>query len=163
MGDSLQRAVETTVEPMGYELVEFERLARGLLRVTIDRPEGIRIEDCERVSRQLTQVFTVENIDFGRLEVSSAGVDRPLKKLADYVRFAGQNVIVKLRMPARIDNGNRKTFEGILQAPVGDGPDAQLGLVFKDKAGVEQVLGFILSEVDHAHLKLTLDYRKGKK
>ena len=82
--------IETTLIGMGYELVELERAPAGLLRVYIDQPEtGIVIEDCEKVSRQLTHVLTVENVDYERLEVSSPGLDRPLKKLADFVRFAG--------------------------------------------------------------------------
>ncbi len=106
--------IETTLSGMGYELVELERAPAGLLRVYIDQPEtGIAIEDCEKVSRQLTHVFTVENVDYERLEVSSPGLDRPLKKLADYVRFAGEEVRVTLRLPV---NG-QKNFTGILREP----------------------------------------------
>ena len=93
------KLVETTVNGLGYELVDFERSGRGLLRVFIDKPEGIRVEDCEAVSNQLTRLFAVENVAYDRLEVSSPGLDRPLKKEADFVRFAGQKVQLKLRMP----------------------------------------------------------------
>ena len=79
---ALAEIVEATVEGLGYEFVEVERLARGLVRVTIDTEAegGISLEDCERVSNQLTHVFTVEDVPYERLEVSSPGVERPLKR-----------------------------------------------------------------------------------
>lgn len=111
--------IETTVTGLGYELVEFETSPRArLLRVFIDKPaaeltqkSGIGVEDCAAVSNQLTRVFTVENIDFDRLEVSSPGLDRPLVKAADYRRFAGQEVQLKLRVPL----GNQRNFSGVLE------------------------------------------------
>jgi ribosome maturation factor RimP len=111
--------IETTVGGLGYELVEFETSPRArLLRVFIDRPEGaqtekggISVEDCAAVSHQLSRVFMVENVDYDRLEVSSPGLDRPLKKAADYRRFAGQDVQIKLRVPL----GNQRNFSGVLE------------------------------------------------
>ncbi len=82
---------------MDIELVDVERAALALLRVTIDRPEGVRIEDCEQVSKQLSRVFEVENIEYKRLEVGSPGIDRPLKRLADFIRFAGERIEIRLR------------------------------------------------------------------
>lgn len=110
------KLVETTVNGLGYELVDFERSGRGLLRVFIDKPEGIRVEDCEAVSNQLTRLFLVENVEYDRLEVSSPGLDRPLKKEADFVRFAGEKAQLKLRMPL----AGRKNFVGVIGA-VNDG------------------------------------------
>lgn len=110
------KLVETTVNGLGYELVDFERTGRGLMRVFIDKPEGIRVEDCEAVSNQLTRLFMVENVDYDRLEVSSPGLDRPLKKEADFLRFAGEKVQLKLRMPL----AGRKNFAGVIGA-VSDG------------------------------------------
>lgn len=110
------KLVETTVNGLGYELVDFERSGRGLLRVFIDKPDGIRVEDCEAVSNQLTRLFMVENVDYDRLEVSSPGLDRPLKKEADFVRFAGQKAQLKLRMPL----AGRKNFVGVI-GPVNEG------------------------------------------
>jgi ribosome maturation factor RimP len=104
----LQSLIEPTLIGMGYELVALERVGRGLLRVYIDKPEGVGVEDCVRVSNQLTRVFTVENVDYSRLEVSSPGLDRPLVKLADYVRFAGAKATIKLRLPLE----GRKKFVG---------------------------------------------------
>ena len=111
--------IETTVGGLGYELVEFETSPRArLLRVFIDRPEGaqtekggISVEDCAAVSHQLSRVFMVENVDYDRLEVSSPGLDRPLVKAADYRRFAGQDVQIKLRVPL----GNQRNFSGRLE------------------------------------------------
>src|SRR3546814_16754540 len=82
---------------MDIELVDVERAPLGLLRVTIDRPEGVRIEDCEQVSKQLSRVFEVEKIDYGRREDGSPGIDRTLRQPAAFIRFAHQRVEVKLR------------------------------------------------------------------
>ncbi|MDZ4202819.1 MAG: ribosome maturation factor RimP [Gallionella sp.] len=110
------KLVETTVSGMGYELVDIERSGRGMLRVFIDKPDGIMVEDCATVSNQLTRLFMVENVDYDRLEVSSPGLDRPLNKEADFVRFAGHQVQLKLRMPL----AGRKNFTGVIGA-VSDG------------------------------------------
>ena len=104
------KLVETTLAGMGYELVDLEVSGRGLMRVFMDKPDGITVEDCERVSNQLMRLFTVEGVDYERLEVSSPGLDRPLKKEADFVRFRGQKAQLKLRMPL----AGRKNFAGIL-------------------------------------------------
>jgi len=118
--------VERTVSAMGYEVIEVEMAQRGLLRVFIDSPAGIRMEDCERVSHQLSHVFAVEDFDYQRLEVSSPGVDRPLRHQADFVRFAGEQVTLKLRMAFK----GRRNFEGTLTVE----PDGQFGLVLIDEA-----------------------------
>ena len=131
------KLVETTVNGLGYELVDFERSGRGLLRVFIDKPEGILVDDCQTVSNQLTRLFMVENVDYDRLEVSSPGLDRPLKKEADFVRFAGRQAQLKLRMPL----AGRKNFvgtiggvnDGILQLDV-DGSQVAIELSNLDKA-----------------------------
>jgi ribosome maturation factor RimP len=160
---NLNTVVDQTVRALGYELVELERSGRGLLRVMIDRPQGaagtIKIEDCETVSRQLSQVLFVEGIDYARLQVESPGVDRPLKRLADYVRFAGESAVIKLRAPM----AGRKNFSGTLLQPEGEGPATKLGLAFEGKEGEPQVLEFVLSEVDRANLNPTLDFKKGRR
>ena len=104
------KIIEATVTGLGYELVDVERSGRGLLRVFIDKPEGIMVEDCQLVSNQLTRLFMVENIDYDRLEISSPGLDRALKKEADFVRFAGEKAQIKLRMPL----AGRKNFIGVI-------------------------------------------------
>lgn len=131
----VQAAIERTVSAMGYELVDLEFAGRGLLRVFIDlQPQAmaarrdqasdesaagpsargvepsIQVEDCERVSHQLSHVLTVENVDYSRLEVSSPGMDRPLRKVSDYERFVGEEVQLRLRVPL----SGRRNFSGLL-------------------------------------------------
>jgi ribosome maturation factor RimP len=106
----LQALIEPTLTGMGYELVALERVGRGLLRLYIDHPEGITLDDCVRVSNQLTRLFMVENVDYDRLEVSSPGLDRPLVKPADFLRFAGQRAQVRVHAPIE----GRKRFTGLL-------------------------------------------------
>jgi ribosome maturation factor RimP len=107
----LVELIEQAVTGLGYELVDFETSPRArLLRVFIDKPEGITVDDCALVSNHLTRLFTVENVDYDRLEVSSPGLDRPLKKPADWQRFAGQDVQFKLRLPI----GNQRNFVGCI-------------------------------------------------
>jgi len=152
--------IEKTVTGMGYELVDFEQAARGLLRVYIDTlPEEDRpvtVEDCEKVTHQLLHVLTVENANYERLEVSSPGLDRPLKKFADYVRFSGQEAIVKLRMPMP-GAANRKSFQGVLHAPEGE----TLKLEFEGNEGLA-MLEFSLADVDKARLVPHVDFRSRK-
>ena len=111
----LNELITKTVTGLGYELVDLEMSPRArVLRVFIDKPEkerGVDIDDCVAVSNQLSRVLTVENVDYDRLEVSSPGLDRPLKKAADYERFAGSEIHLKLRIPF---NG-RRNFNGVLQ------------------------------------------------
>ncbi len=131
------RLVESTLAGLGYELVDLEVSGRGLMRVLLDKPAGITLEDCERVSHQLTRLFAVEGVAYDRLEVSSPGLDRPLKKEADFVRFCGEKVQLKLRMPL----AGRKNFtgvlgevrDGVLQLEV-DGNQVQIELSNLDKA-----------------------------
>ncbi|MCE1186886.1 ribosome maturation factor RimP [Zoogloea sp.] len=107
----LLKLIEQTAEGLGYELVDFETSPRGrLMRVFIDSPNGITVDDCATVSNQLTRVFEVENVDYDRLEVSSPGLDRALKKPADFERFAGQDVQVRLRMAIN----NQRNYAGVL-------------------------------------------------
>ena len=103
----LSALLEKTLAGLGYELVLLERAGRGLMRIYIDKPGGIQIDDCVSVSNHLTQLFTVENIDYDRLEVSSPGLDRPLTRPKDYERFAGEIVSIKLRVP--MENRKRLT------------------------------------------------------
>jgi ribosome maturation factor RimP len=116
----LVELIEQAVTGLGYELVDFETSPRArLLRVFIDRLPGkgsIDVDDCSTVSHQLTRVFTVENIDYDRLEVSSPGLDRPLKKAEDWQRFAGHDVQLKLRVPI----GNQRNFAGCIVGAQGN-------------------------------------------
>ena len=97
---------------MGYELVDLELANRGrLMRIFIDKAGGISVEDCAGVSNHLTRLLAVEGVDYDRLEVSSPGLDRPLKRPQDFARFVGERVQVKVRLPL---NGRRR-FVGKLQ------------------------------------------------
>ncbi|HVJ25245.1 MAG TPA: ribosome maturation factor RimP [Burkholderiales bacterium] len=110
---SLENVVEPVVNGMGYELVDVQASNGGrLLRLFIDKPGGVGLQDCAAVSRQLSRVFEVEGIDYERLEVSSPGLDRPLRKGADFARFAGQKAEVRMRTP---DASGRRKFVGVLR------------------------------------------------
>ena len=144
LGELLQR----TLPPMGYELVDLESTGRGgLVRVFIDKPEGVDVDDCARVSNHLTRLFAVENIDFDRLEVSSPGLDRPLTKLADYARFAGCEV--QLTLTAPIDGAKR--MKGIVRGVDGDNVNIET-------AKGMQTLPF--TAIGRARLVPRIDWRK---
>jgi ribosome maturation factor RimP len=137
----LHALLERSLTQLGYELVDLEISNRGkLLRLFIDKPEGITIDDCVLVSNQVGNLLAVEHdIDYDRLEVSSPGLDRVLKKYSDFKRFAGERAQVKLRVPVE----NRKNFLGILR-----GLEAESFLIECD--GV--VHRIALSNVDKARL-----------
>jgi ribosome maturation factor RimP len=104
--------VERTVTGLGYEFVDLELAKHGrFVRVYIDKPGGVSVDDCADVSNQLSRVFEVEGMDYDRLEISSPGLDRPLKKAADFVRFSGQIAQLRLRVPQE----GRRTLTGVLQ------------------------------------------------
>jgi ribosome maturation factor RimP len=108
----LQGMLESTLTGLGYELVDFERPGKGrLLRVFIDKAGGITVDDCAAVSHHLSRVLAVEGVDYDRLEVSSPGLDRPLKKERDFVRYAGQKARIKLRVPVE----GQRNFVGVLR------------------------------------------------
>lgn len=139
----LHELIEKTVAGLGYELVDIEQSPRGrVLRVFIDMPEkvgGIDVEDCSTVSNQLSRVLTVENVDYDQLEISSPGMDRVLKKVSDFERFAGSEINLRLRLPV----GGRRNFNGVLQGV----QDGKLRLAI-DTGEVELDLG----NVDKARL-----------
>ena len=163
-GADPRTAVEATVDGLGYELVEIERAGRGLLRVTIDRRPGgcyaqpgdsVTVEDCEQVTRQLQYALEVEGVDYARLEVSSPGLDRALRRPADFERFAGLEVSLTLKQPFE----GRRHFQGVLaRATAGEG--WQLTLPQGGQGGgAGQVLGFGLDEVREARLVPVLDFK----
>ena len=156
-GVDARQAVAATVAGLGYELVELERAARGLLRVTVERIAGrpyaepgdaVTLGDCEQITRQLQYALEVEGVDYARLEVSSPGLDRPLRQAADYARFAGARVHLTLREPL----AGRRHFEGLL----GAGAQGRWQLALDDG---ETVLGFTLDEVREARLVPVLDFK----
>jgi ribosome maturation factor RimP len=185
---ALQELVAQTVAGLGYELVELERTAGGTLRVTIDfawepEVEGgaerlVNVEDCERVTRQLQYTLEVEEVDYKRLEVSSPGIDRPLRREQDFERFVGETVDITLKAPmgaaaaAGQVAASRKKFRGTLEkAEAGwqlvwsDEPAPAPGQKVskkKKEAPAMQVLGFTLDELKEARLAPIVDF-KGRK
>lgn len=136
----LQGLLDNTLAGLGYELVELERSAKGaLLRVFIDKPGGITVEDCALVSNHLSRLFAVENVSYDRLEVSSPGLDRPLRTERDFARFAGQKARLKLRVPL----DGQRNFVGVLR-------ETETGKVGLEVDG--QVLSLDLGNVDKARL-----------
>ena len=145
LGDLLER----TVPALGYELVDWDMSARSrLVRVFIDKPGGVDVEDCARVSNHLTRLFAVENVDFERLEVSSPGLDRPVKRLADYARFVGQEA--QLTLSAPVDGARR--IKGILRGTKGE------DVLVETSAGVR---AFPFGTITRARLVPAIDWRKG--
>jgi ribosome maturation factor RimP len=145
---SLSELLERTVPALGYELVDWDMSARSrLVRVFIDKPGGVDVEDCAGVSNHLTRLFAVENIDFERLEVSSPGLDRPVKRLADYARFAGQEA--QLTLAAPVDGAKR--IKGILRGTEGD------DVLVETAAGVQS---FPFGTITRARLVPAIEWRK---
>lgn len=150
----LLELLEQTVPAMGYDLVDVETSPKArLVRVFIDRPSGVNadisVDDCAKVSNHLTHLFNVENIDYDRLEVSSPGLDRPLKKPADYERFAGSEVQVNLH---ELTDGARR-WKGILRG-VEDG-----NVVLEATTGVRKIP---FAAIDRCRLVPKIEWRKGK-
>jgi len=138
---SLEKVVEPAVAGMGYELVDVQQSSGGgLLRLFIDKPGGITVNDCAAASRHLTRVLAVEGIDYERLEVSSPGLDRPLRKAGDFARFAGRKADVRMRTP---DATGRRRFVGVLRG-------AEAGRVNLELEG--QTVALKLDDVERARL-----------
>lgn len=186
---ALQQVVEQIVTGLGYDLVEIERSAGGLLRITIDLPwvqpaadapaplleQFVTVEDCEKVTRQLQFALEVDGVEYKRLEVSSPGIDRPLRHEQDFVRFEGSIIDVTLRAPIGVAaaagqvNATRKKFRGTLErAEAGgwqivwsDAPPVKPGQrVSKKRVPAPlQALGFTLDEVRDVRLASIVDFK----
>jgi ribosome maturation factor RimP len=187
---ALQDIVEQTVTGLGYDLVEIERSAGGLLRITIDLPwvapaadaavveQFVNVEDCEKVTRQLQFALEVDGVEYKRLEVSSPGIDRPLRHAQDFERFAGQVIDITLKAPmGAAANGqvsaNRKKFRGTLERVVAadgavgwqivwsDAPEVKPGQKVSKKRppAPVQVLGFALDELRDARLAPIVSFK----
>lgn len=191
---ALQQTVEQTVAGLGYDLVEIERSAGGLLRVTIDLPWSgpiseaaaaagapepfVTVEDCEKVTRQLQFALEVDGVDYKRLEVSSPGIDRPLRNEQDFERFAGEVIDITLKAPmgaaaAGQVAANRKKFRGTLERVAGadgsqgwqivwsDAPEPKPGQKISKKRAPAplQALGFALDELREARLAPIVDFK----
>ncbi|HEX6415182.1 MAG TPA: ribosome maturation factor RimP [Burkholderiales bacterium] len=133
--------IEPAVTGLGYELVDVQASNGGrMLRLFIDKPGGISVEDCATVSRHLTRVLAVEGVDYERLEVSSPGLDRPLRKGSDFARFAGHRADVRMRTP---DPSGRRRFVGVLRG-------AEAGRLSIELDG--HTIGLDLADVERAKL-----------
>ena len=135
--------LEPEVEAMGYELVALDVRTggKGLLRLYIDGPDGVNLEDCERVSHQVSGLLDVEDPIPGEytLEVSSPGLDRPLRKAEHFRRFEGHEARVRLKLP----RDGRRRFKGVIK-------DAgQDGFVLESDEGSVRIA---LDEIDLARL-----------
>lgn len=172
---------------LGYDLVEIERSAGGLLRVTIDLPwqppvggepvvpeQFVTVEDCEKITRQLQFALEVDGTDYTRLEVSSPGIDRPLRHEQDFIRFVGEVIDLTLKEPIGAAaegqvSANRKKFRGTLERAEGGGWQ----IVWSDEPPVKpgqrvskkrvpaplQALGFTLEELREARLAPLVDFK----
>jgi len=148
MGPLEQRVtglLEPTVTALGYELLGVEYLAQGKhsrLRLYIDSPDGIGLEDCETVSRQVSGVLDVDDIIHGQynLEVSSPGLDRPLFRAEHYARFAGQMVRLRTHQPQQ----GQRNFQGRIES-------VQDGTVYISMDDGSQ-LSLKVDEIDKANL-----------
>ena len=187
---ALQETIEQTVTGLGYELVEIERTGGGLLRVTIDMPylvgpapeaeQFINAEDCEKVTLQLQFVLEVEGAAYARLEVSSPGIDRPLRNEKDFERFAGALIDITLKAPigaaasaGSTVSASRKKFRGTLERVLSTAGQPGWQIVWSDDPAVKpgqkvskkripaplQALGFTLDEVGQARLAPVVDFK----
>src|SRR3970040_539914 len=108
----LNELLKATVSGMGYELAGVERPVRGgLLRIYIDKPGGVTVDDCATVSHQVSRVLPVGRLAYERLEVSSPGLDRLWRGERDFARFAGQRARVRMRLPV----DGQRNFVGVVR------------------------------------------------
>ena len=184
---ALQQIFEQTVTGLGYDLVEIERTAGGLLRITIDLPwqapeEGapelpdqfVTVEDCEKVTRQLQFALEVDGADYARLEVSSPGIDRLLRHEQDFIRFEGSEVDLTLKAPIGAAGGekinaNRKKFRGTLERTEEGGwqlvwsdeppPKPGVRVSKKREPAPMNVMGFTLDELRDVRLAPIVNFK----
>ena len=191
---ALQDIVDQTVGGLGYDLVEMERSAGGLLRITIDLPwvkpamgfavgavlaeQFVNVEDCEKVNRQLQFALEVDGIEYKRLEVSSPGIDRPLRHVQDFERFVGHVVDLTLKAPIGVAaagavNANRKKFRGTLERVAANDGSVGWQIVWSDapevKPGVRvskkrvppplQAMSFTFDELREARLAPIVSFK----
>lgn len=180
-----QDTVAQTVTALGFDLVDLERSAGGLLRVTVDWPwqppaDGqprpperfVTVEDCERITRQMQYALEVEGTDYRRLEVGSPGIDRPLRHENDFLRFEGHVIDITLKAPLGANgavSANRKKFRGTLERAA----DRRWQIVWSDEPPVKpgqrvskkrepaplQALGFTLDEIAQARLAPIVNFK----
>ena len=143
LATDLEQLINKVVTQLGYELVDLEIINHGqLLRVFIDKLDSINIDDCVTVSNQLNHVLSVEEeIVYDRLEVSSPGMDRVLKKLNDYELFKEERVKIKTRLPIL----ERRNFSGVIKGIKGN-------IIFLESEG--SLIEIDFDQIDKARLDL---------
>ena len=184
---SWQDTVAQTVTGLGFDLVDLERSAGGLLRVTIDLPwqppeagqpaapeRFVTVEDCEKITRQLHYLLEVEGLEYRRLEVGSPGIDRPLRHEVDFIRFEGHMVDLTLKAPIGVTDStvaaNRKKFRGTLERAAdgvmwqvvwSDVPEPKPGQrVSKKRVPAPlQALTFALDDIQQARLAPIVNFK----
>ena len=186
---ALKEIVEQIVACLGYDLVEIYRSPGCLLRITIDLPwsppdasalseQFITVEDCEKVTRQLQFALEVDAIEYSRLEVSSPGIDRPLRHQQDFERFVGHVIDITLKVPmgaaaAGQVSANRKKFRGTLERVQGGEGATGWQVVWSDEPVVKpgqrvskkrvpaplQALGFTLDELRESRLAPIVSFK----
>jgi ribosome maturation factor RimP len=187
---ALQDIVEQTVCGLGYDLVEIERSAGGLLRITIDLPwvspcggvaspeQFINVEDCEKVNRQLQFALEVDGVEYKRLEISSPGIDRPLRHVKDFERFVGHEIDITLKASIGAAAGgqvhaSRKKFRGTLEKVASADGAVGWQIVWSDAPPVKpgqkvskkrvppplQALGFTLDELRESRLAPIVSFK----
>ena len=151
--EQIEQLIQPILKDLGCELVdlEYQQEQRGwVLRVFLDKDGGINLDDCAKASREISSLLDVENLisTAYNLEVSSPGIERPLKKASDFERFVGQ--LAKIKTLDAIDpdetGKNRKTFVGTLSGF--EAGDVSLKLK-KDAAAIR----IALHQIDKANLK----------
>ena len=184
---SWQDTVTQTVTGLGFDLVDLERSAGGLLRVTIDLPwtppepgqpvppeQFVTVEDCEKITRQLHYLLEVEGLEYRRLEVGSPGIDRPLRHEVDFIRFEGRMVDLTLKAPIGVTDStvlaSRKKFRGTLERAAdgvmwqvvwSDEPEPKPGQrVSKKRVPAPlQALTFVLADIQQARLAPIVNFK----
>ena len=146
----LHKILEQTIPGLGFELVDAEITPAKIIRVFIDKEGGITVDDCALVSDHLSKLFVVEEIDYNRLEISSPGVERPLKKIEDFTRFSGEQIKIKVHHAVE----NQKTFQGRLNGINEDGK------IILELAGNDTML-IDFTEINRA--RLIFEIKKGVK
>ena len=150
------KIIEETVAGLGYDVVDIENTPK-ILRIYIDTlnaDSNINIDDCVTVSNQLTRIFEVENIEYNRLEVSTPGIDRPLKKYSHYIKFIGHEACITFRQTFE----NKKRYTGIILQPKND----QTLCLQVENNQVIFVIDFTIDEVEKAKLSLDPYFPKTK-
>ncbi len=163
--NKLLELTKNSLSQTDIEVLDVQLSASGLLRIVIDRLEGVTAADCEAVARQLIRIFQVESVSYKEFEVSSPGIDRPLLKETDFLRFLGHRIKIRLQNPIYA----RTEFQGIIQKIEPFSNDTEnsfsnestklrFALHVKEN-DFEQIIRFSFHEIAYAKLDPMLDFK----